>query len=671
MNISYQWLKEYVPADLSVADAAQALTRVGLNVDNITELPGGDACLLVEVTSNRPDCLGHLGVAREFAAALGSTVKLPDVAYAESSEAVENLARVEVAELDLCPLYTARVIRGVKVGPSPAWMAQRLEAVGIRPVNNIVDVTNYVMMECGQPLHAFDFSRLGEHRIVVRRAGAGERFVAIDHSEHTLARERLVIADARRAVALAGVMGGVDSEISGATVDVLLEAAVFDPLNIRTTARTLAMLSESSYRFERRVDPCGTEWASRRACQLIVQVAGGQVARGVAVAGKPLPQPRTLMMRVARAKRILGIAIPVDVCVDILRRLQCEVLEHTAESVRVRVPSWRPDLAREIDLIEEVARHHGYDRIPEKAEVRLSSLAVPTKRERVREVVGQVLTAAGYFEAVTFSFTSRDHAVRLRRNDITAEPLVCRGTPLALRESLTAGVLESLAVNQRSGEAGAKLFEIAKRFVPIEGAELPRENAMLALAGHDDFETVRGVLETLFGALGITARIRFAATDRYADLDAGASAEILLDDQPLGMIGRMTKPAAVAFDLDDPPLVAELLYDRLVETADLQPKVKPLPQFPAIVRDLAVVVDEGVTWAGLSEAVLATRIAELETVEPVSVYRGKPIPAGKKSVALRMTFRSKTETLTREQADEMQARVLAALEKAVAAVLRT
>jgi phenylalanyl-tRNA synthetase beta chain len=550
-------------------------------------------------------------------------------------------------------------------------MAQRLEAVGIRPVNNIVDVTNYVMMECGQPLHAFDFSRLGEHRIVVRRAGAGERFVAIDHSEHQLARERLVIADARRAVALAGVMGGVDTEISDATVDVLLEAAVFDPLNIRTTARALAMLSESSYRFERRVDPCGTDWASRRACQLIVQVAGGQVARGVAVAGKPLPQPRTLMMRVARAKRILGIAIPVDVCVDILRRLQCEVLEHTAESVRVRVPSWRPDLAREIDLIEEVARHHGYDRIPEKAEVRLSSLAVPTKRERVREIVGQVLTAAGYFEAVTFSFTSRDHAMRLRPSDITAEPLVCRGTPLALRESLTAGVLESLAVNQRSGEAGAKLFEIAKRFVPIGGAELPRENAMLALAGHDDFETVRGVLETLFGVLGITARIRFAATDRYADLDAGASAEVLLDDQPLGMIGRMTKPAAAAFDLDDPPLVAELLYDRLVETADLQPKVKPLPQFPAIVRDLAVVVDEGVTWASLSEAVLATRIAELETVEPVSVYRGKPIPAGKKSVALRMTFRSKTETLTREQADEMQARVLAALAKAVAAVLRT
>ncbi|MCX5683227.1 MAG: phenylalanine--tRNA ligase beta subunit-related protein, partial [Planctomycetota bacterium] len=252
MNISFKWLKEYVPTDLSVRDVAEALTRVGLNVDNITDLPGGDACILVEVTSNRPDCLGHLGVARELAAALGTKAKFPDVAYEESPEAAESLTKVEIEDLALCPLYTARIVKGVKVGPSPAWMAERLEAVGVRPINNIVDVTNYVMMECGQPLHAFDFARLAEGRIVVRRARAGEKFAAIDHSEHTLARERLVIADARRAVAMAGVMGGVDTEISTSTADVLLEAAVFDPLSIRTTARSLAMMSESSYRFERR-----------------------------------------------------------------------------------------------------------------------------------------------------------------------------------------------------------------------------------------------------------------------------------------------------------------------------------------------------------------------------------------------------------------------------------
>ena len=540
------------------------------------------------------------------------------------------------------------------------------------------------MMECGQPLHAFDYARLAEHRpsraeagpasagvgrIVVRRAAAGERFIAIDHSEHTLSADRLVIADARRAVALAGVMGGVDSEISDSTRDVLLEAAVFDPLSIRGTARALAMFSESSYRFERRVDPAGTDWASRRACQLIVQVAGGQIARGVAKAGKPLPKPAELALRVPRLKTLLGLAIPADTAATILRRLECEVLEATADRIRVRVPSWRPDLEREADLIEEVARHHGFEKIPQKDEIRLTSLAAPTKTERVRQVVGHVLTAAGYFEAVTFSFTTPDHAARLRRRDVTAEPLACRAAPLALRESLTTGVLESLRINQRAGEPGAKLFEIAKRFIPVAGQELPQEDAMLALAGGEDFESVRGVLEALFAVLRIDNRITFVATDRYADLDASAAAEILLDSQPIGMIGRLTKPAATAFDLDDPPLAAEVMLAPLVEAAQLQPTFKPLPQLPAIARDLALVVDEAVTWEKITAAIALARVAELESTEPLSVYRGKQIPAGKKSVALRLVLRSAGGTLKNEQADEMVARIMAAL-KSLGAELR-
>ena len=670
MNISLKWLKEYVPTDLPVREVAEALTRVGLNVDNITDLPGGDACLLVEVTSNRPDCLGHLGVARELAAALGVKVKLPDVAYEESPEAAESLTKVAIEDLDLCPLYTARIIRGVRIGPSPAWMAARLEAVGVRPVNNIVDVTNYVMMECGQPLHSFDFAPLAEHRIVVRRAMAGEHFVAIDHSQHTLARERLVIADARRPVALAGVMGGVDTEISATTRDVLLEAAVFDPLSIRTTARTLGMASESSYRFERRVDPCTTDWASRRACQLIVQVAGGRAARGAVTVGKPLPHPRELTMRVARIETLLGLAIPAQAAADILRRLECEVLEAGAERIRVRAPSWRPDLEREADLIEEVARHHGYEKIPESKEVRLA-YAPRTRAEQVREMVSQVLTGCGYFEAVTFSFTSRDHAVRMRPREVSAEPLTCRGTPLALRQSLLAGVLESLRVNQSAGEPHARLFEIAKRFVPVEGRELPQETACLAMASHDDFEAVRGVVEAVLDALQLAGRAKFVATDRYPDLDAGAAAEILLDGRPVGMIGRATAQAAKAFDLDEPPLVAELDYGRLIEAADLRPQFRPLPQFPAILRDLAIVVDEAAAWESIERAVAAAGVKELQSVQPLSVYRGKQVPEGKKSVALRLTLRSPGGTLTHEQADQMQAAVLAALKGSLRAELRT
>jgi phenylalanyl-tRNA synthetase beta chain len=669
MNISYQWLKDYVETRLGAREAAEVLTRIGLNVDDLTDLPDGDARLLVEVTSNRPDCLGHIGVARELAAALGGRVKLPAISLPELSQDAEGLARVAVEELDLCPLYTARIIRGVKIGPSPPWLASRLEAVGVRPVNNVVDVTNYVMMECGQPLHAFDYAALAEHRIVVRRAHPGEHFVAIDHSEHTLSPDRLVIADGRRPVALAGVMGGAETEISDRTADVLLEAAVFDPLNIRTTARALAMSSESSYRFERRVDPCGTDWASRRACQLIAEAAGGRVARGAVAVGRPLPARREVILRTARIETLLGLAIPHSIAADILARLECELLDVTPERIRVAIPSWRPDLEREADLIEEVARHHGYDKIPESLQPRIT-LSMRTKAERVREAASHVLTAAGYFEAVTFTFTSHDRSTRFRRRDVTAEPLACRGTPLAIRESLVPGVLESLLVNRNAGIADARLFEIAKRFIPVEGRELPQEDAMLALGSGDDFHAVRGVLEAVFEALRIGGRMTLAATDRYADLDADASAEVLMDTKPVGMIGRTTHQAAAAFGLDEPPVVAEVMWAPLVEAAVLQPTYKPLPQMPAIVRDLAIVVDEAVTWALIEKAVTAAGVAELESIEPVDVYRGKQIPAGKKSVAFRFVLRCGTDTLTRERADEAQRRLLAVLGKNVGAVLR-
>jgi phenylalanyl-tRNA synthetase beta chain len=326
-------------------------------------------------------------------------------------------------------------------------------------------------------------------------------------------------------------------------------------------------------------------------------------------------------------------------------------------------------LEREADLIEEVARHHGYENIPESKDIRLS-VAPRTQAEEVREVVGRILTASGYFEAVTFSFTSRDHAVRLRPRDVTAEPLVCRGTPLALRESVAAGVLESLRANQSAGEMRARLFEIARRFVPVQGQDLPQETACLALASHDDFQAVRSALEAVFDALRIGGRIRFVATDRYADLAPGAAAEVLLDGQAVGMIGLATPDAAKAFGLDEPPTVAELNYERLIEAADLRPTFKPLPQFPAILRDLAIVVDEAVTWEKIAEAVAAAGAAELESTEPLSVYRGKQIPEGKKSVALRLVLRSPAGTLTHEQADQMQARVLAALKSALSAELR-
>jgi len=672
VNVSYNWLREYVPTDLGPKEVAERLTRIGLNVDAVETLPDGDARLVVEVTANRPDCLGHVGIARELAAALNAELRLPDAAYAESATPCEKKVRVAIEAPDLCPLYTARLIEGVKVGPSPGWLRQRLEAVGIRPVSNIVDVTNYVMMETGQPLHAFDFARITEGRIVVRRAKAGERFHAIDHSEHALSPERLVIADARRPVALAGVMGGAETEISDATSDILLEAAVFDPLSIRATSRLLALASESSFRFERRVDPGGTNWASRRACALIHQTAGGKIARGVVAAGRPLPEPRELALRVARIETVLGLAIPADLAAEYLRRLGLEILVATPERIRVRVPSRRGDLEREIDLVEEVARHHGYEKIPESREIPVA-YAGPTPAERVRQAAGEVLTAAGYFEAVTFSFTSADRAVRFRRQDVEAEPLALRGAALALRQSVLPGLLDSLRVNQNADEPDARLFEIANRFVPAAPGQMPHEDAMLALAsgsGAPEFENVKGALETLFERLRVADRIRFVPTDRYADLAADQAAEVLLDDEPIGMVGSTTKEAAAAFELDEPPTVAEVHFGRLIEAAVLEPAYRPLPQYPAIARDLAIVVEEAVRWADVEKAVASAGVAEVESLQALDVYRGKQVPAGKKSVALRLVLRRASCTLTHDDAATMQTRILDALRSALGAELR-
>ncbi len=670
MNCSYLWLRELVETDLPPGEVAAALTRVGLNVEEQTFRGGADVCFDVEVTSNRPDCLGHLGVARELAAALRTRLTFPPVVLEEGDEAARDATAVQLDEPDLCPLYTARILRGVKVGRSSDWMLARLEAIGIRPVNNIVDVTNYVMMECGQPLHAFDFARLAEGRIVVRRARPGERFVAIDHSEHTLTPERLVIADASRAVALAGVMGGAETEISEATTDVLLEAAVFDPLSIRTTARTLSMMSDSSYRFERRVDSHMSDWASRRAAQLMGQVAGGTVARGVVVAGAPLTPVGEVTLRFARVPTLLGMDVPADACVGILERLGCEPTRRDADAVTVRVPTWRQDLTREADLVEEVARHTGYDAIPVRDETRVV-LAPPTRRQEVQAATTDVLMAAGYHEAVTFSFTTGEKAVRLASAKADGEPLRVRGEALVLRQSVLPGLLDSLRVNRRAGTPDATLFEIADRYVPRAGEALPREDTMLALAGPDDFLGAKGTVEALLGRLGLAGRTRFEpGAPHCPDLDPAASVTVLLEGGPLGVLGRVGSEAAKAFDLDDPPVVAELVFDRLVEAAELVPSYRPLPTTPPVERDLAIVLDEATPWANVEAAIRGAGVEALEAARPLEVYRGKQVAAGKKSVALRLVFRVPGRTLTGEEADAMLTAILDALDREVEATLR-
>src|SRR5688572_25546597 len=373
MNISLEWLRDFLPKPVDAGAAADALIRGGFPVENIVQR-GEDTVLDVEVTSNRGDCLSHVGVAREMSALLNVPFKSEQSRPAETGPPVKDVTSVVIEARDLCPHYVARVIRGVKIGPSPAWMVRRLEAVGLRSINNVVDVTNYVMFEMGQPLHAFDFDRLRGKKIIVREARLGEKITSIDGHERRLAAGMLVIADAERPVALAGVMGGIDSEVSGATVNVLLESARFDPLSVRKTARALAMKSDSSYRFERGLDPTLPERASLRAAQLILETAGGELLSGAAAAGDAVHKPKQLSLRMGRLKQLLGIEIPLPQVVDALTRLGLAPAPH-GNRVNVTVPSWRLDINLEVDLIEEVARVVGYDKVPvrDRIEVRVTA----------------------------------------------------------------------------------------------------------------------------------------------------------------------------------------------------------------------------------------------------------------------------------------------------------
>lgn len=401
MKISLNWLSDYIETGLDPERIAEILSDLGFPCEGIEKIEG-DTVLDIEITSNRGDCLGHIGLARELAAATGKELKIPVVELDESDKNVSELASVEIAEPDLCGRYTARVIEGVTIGPSPDWMAKRLEAVGMRSVNNVVDATNYAMMETGQPPHAFDYAKITDGRIIVRKAAPGERIVSIDGSRCDLSPDMLVITDPRGPVAVAGVMGGLETEVSDATTTVLLEDAYFDPVSIRTTSRRLALPSEAAFRFERIVDIEAIDWASKRTCQLITQVAGGKIAAGVVDAYPKKRAPKEVTQRLARLKRVLGIEVPQDEAMRILSAL-CFEPRLEGDSIACLAPSWRSDVYREADLIEEVARVYGYNKVPTERKIRIEVVPVDP-RQKMAERVGAYLNACEFYETINVTF---------------------------------------------------------------------------------------------------------------------------------------------------------------------------------------------------------------------------------------------------------------------------
>jgi len=572
-------------------------------------LGAGDTVFDIEVTPNRPDWLSVIGIAREVAALTGNPLRLPEIRLTEDGGAVETLARVRVDAPELCPRYTARIICDVKIGPSPAWLRQILEKVGLRSINNVVDVTNYVLMECGHPLHAFDYNLLRGHQIIVRRAENGEQYEAIDGSRHELTAEMLVIADAERPVALAGIMGGKNSEINDATTNVLLEAAYFSPPNIRRTSKQLGLASDSSYRFERGTDIEGLVWASQRAAALIQQLAGGHVAQGmIDVLAKPI-QRRKVNCRYAQVNRLLGIEVPAATVKKIFVSLGMSVSREDADSCEVEAPSFRVDVEREADLIEEVCRIYGVEKIPATmlpATVQVSAFdAQWDSRQKVR----RILTALGFHEAMNQTMVQEGN-LKLQ-NPLTSEMS-------ALRDSLVPGLMANVRTNVSRHEYDVKLFEIGRVFA-ADGTE--KWKLALAATGRRtpgdwertekvDYFDLKGALEEL----GVTAEIR---------------------EIPVVQARKM--------GLRDAVYVAEL---DLPTAGREEKQYRELPRFPAVVRDMALIVAEEVRHADVMAAIEKNRSKYLEEVQLFDIFRGGQIPTGKKSMAYSLRFRAPDRTLT-------------------------
>jgi len=667
MNISLNWLTDYVEVTLPMAELARLFTRIGLNHEGTTETET-DIILDLEVTSNRPDCLGHLGVARELAAATGKEFTPPQMKDLPTSGKASDLTSVKVEAPELCPRYSARVVRGVKVGPSPAWLVERLDAIGMRSINNIVDVTNYVLMEYSQPLHAFDYDKLDENRIVVRRGRGGEQMVSIDETKCNLDESMLVIADANKAVAIAGVMGGLDTEVSDDTVNVLIESAQFDPLNIRQTSRKLALMSESNYRFERGVDPGGVDEASMRACRMIIELAGGQLAEGMAdVWAEPFVAPK-VTLRPPRCSALLGFDIPAEDQVDILRRLGLGP-EFDGQTITCTIPPYRADLRREADLIEEVARMVGYDRIPLSTKISHEVVGLDPQ-QKIRGDIASILSAAGFDEAVTFTYVDTAEAALFGVPQPVCADTLTRKTNNALRPTLLPSLLAACKANQDSGTPEVSLCELAAVFPPGPKGGLPDERIELALVTTGELRDLRGAIEAVCTHVAPDTLLELKPAP-CAGMDPGASAEILLDGQSAGALGQISAEVGKYYSLDHRIAAAAVRLDVLQDRANLKRTYQPVGRFPAVRRDLSLMVDEETTWAQMCDVLDGADQPLRTDVQYVTTYRGKPIPAGKKSVTLTLVYQSDQGTLRSEQVDGEIAAVTQAFAKALDAEIRT
>jgi phenylalanyl-tRNA synthetase beta chain len=697
MKVLYDWLKEFVDVNAPPAELGARLSLAGIAVDSIEEAVAGPV-FDAEITANRPDCLGHYGVAREIAAIYRAPLKPVQPKLDESAEKAEDATRVGIESPELCGRYTARILRGVKVEPSQDWLRHRLEAIGQGSINNVVDITNYVMFELGQPLHAFDLDKLAERRIVVRHARPGEKMRTLDGAERTLAEDMCVIADAARAVAIGGVMGGASSEITSSSRNILLESAWFDPVSIRRTSRALGLRSEASYRFERGADPEMAELASRRAAALIEQFCGGEILAGL-VDVYPRPEPR-LELEFARQEllRVMGADIPDREIEDVLGALGFRPVRTDADRQSVgspaavwkcQQPSWRRDVTRAIDLVEEVARHHGYDRFPG----RLPPAKQPARRlphAGAQDRLRQRVVALGYQEIVEIPLVNPERDALFRPDGVAPAVIA---NPLAedasvMRSTGIVSMLGALEWNLNHGQRNLRLFEIGNTYQLPSGepAEIPvltigatglaREKTVHEAERKFEFADLKGDLDRI----GELAGGFLWQPGGGTWLAGGCAAQISLRfdrdarmDNPLGVAGELARRIAERLKLRQEIFVTELRLEPLlagIEAARAALRFSPIARFPAVERDFSLVLADKIMFAQVADTIRALAIPEIQRIEAVDLFRGGQVPAGKYSLMIRVTFQSTQATLSDAQLSDFSACIVDALAEHLGAALR-
>ncbi|WP_129727780.1 phenylalanine--tRNA ligase subunit beta [Ectobacillus funiculus] len=656
-----------------------------VGADAIEQLNLDDQVLELGLTPNRADCLNMLGVAYEVAAILGKEVKMPSIELQETNEKASDYISIRVDAPEQNPLYIAKVVKNVKIGPSPIWMQTRLMAAGVRPLNNVVDITNYILMEYGQPLHAFDYDKLGSKEIVVRLAEEGEKVETLDGTERTLKNDHLLITNGSKGVAIAGVMGGANSEVDENTVNVLIESAYFTGSAIRKASKDLGLRSEASARYEKGIDPQRTFEAAQRAAALMAQYAGGEVLEGAVEVNNLKLEQNTVSVSVEKINSVLGTAITAEEVAAIFTNLKFPFSQENG-TFQVEVPTRRPDITIEEDLVEEVGRLYGYDHIPATLPVAETTRGKLSEKQAKRRKTRRYLEGAGLYEAITYSLTSAEKAKQYALKETALEPIRL-ALPMSeersqLRLSLVPHLLEAASYNNARKIENVALYEIGSVFLPAGQDEQPKEEQHLAgvmtglVLNHPwqgekkavDFYVVKGVLEGLFDVLGVTEKISYAAAKR-ADLHPGRTASILLDGEEIGYIGQVHPEMQKQLDVKE-TYVFELSLAALFGADVAEVSYESIPRFPSMTRDMALVVKADVLAGDVHRTIVEAGGELLKEVALFDLYQGEKMEAGKKSLAFSLRYYNPERTLTDEEVTEAHSRVLQAVEETFGAELR-